>query len=152
MGESLGCVEGYVFVDAGLPHPGRSWFDSAPPELAEQLLDMAIGGWAAPVVAVVGAPAASMSSFPTPTSGSTLPPDAPPLPVAMFEEVHPQTPGWPDAPCGYLRLSEPYQEPAARARALGWPVIELASHHLAVLTEAAAVVEPLLELVDQLER
>jgi hypothetical protein len=35
MGESLGCVEGYVFVDAGLPHPGRSWFDSAPPELAE---------------------------------------------------------------------------------------------------------------------
>jgi len=70
----------------------------------------------------------------------------------MFEEVHPQTPGWPDAPCGYLRLSEPYQEPAARARALGWPVIELASHHLAVLTEAAAVVEPLLELVDQLER
>ncbi len=35
MGQSLGCVEGYVFVDAGLPHPGLSWFDSAPPELAE---------------------------------------------------------------------------------------------------------------------
>ena len=24
MGQSLGCVEGYVFVDAGLPHPGTS--------------------------------------------------------------------------------------------------------------------------------
>jgi len=151
MGQSLGCVEGYVFVDAGLPHPGRSWFDSAPPELAEQLLDMASGGWLPP-----------WSQWWGPDGLDELLPDTdirehfaaacPPLPVAMFEEVHPPTPGCPDAPCGYLRLSEPYHAPADRARALGWPVIELASHHLAVLTEAAAVVEPLLELVDQLER
>ncbi len=55
MGESLGCVEGYVFVDAGLPHPGRSWFDSAPPGAGRAAAGHGDRGMAAPVVAVVGA-------------------------------------------------------------------------------------------------
>ena len=75
MGQSLGYVEGHVFLDAGLPHPGRSWFDSAPPELAEQLRDMASGD-GCPRGRSGGAPQASMSSFPTPTSGSASPLDA----------------------------------------------------------------------------
>lgn len=74
------------------------------------------------------------------------------LPIAMFEEAQPPAPDWPDAPGGYLRLSEAYLEPAARAKALGWPVIELASHHLSVLTDPELVVGPLLDLVRQLQR
>ncbi|MBC6457616.1 hypothetical protein [Actinomadura sp. HBU206391] len=33
---------------------------------------------------------------------------------------------WPDAPCGYLRTSEPYELQARQARLRGWPVRELA--------------------------
>jgi hypothetical protein len=32
----------------------------------------------------------------------------PPLPLAMFEEVHPAAPRGPDAPAAYLQLSEAY--------------------------------------------
>src|SRR3984885_11804124 len=34
-------VRGYIFVDAGLPTPGRSWMETAPPELAARLRGMA---------------------------------------------------------------------------------------------------------------
>ncbi len=45
----------------------------------------------------------------------------PRLPLAMFEEVHPPAPQWPDAPAAYLQLSEAYQDWAAKAQELGWP-------------------------------
>ena len=32
-----GAIEGVIFADAILPHPGRSWFDTAPPQLADSL-------------------------------------------------------------------------------------------------------------------
>jgi hypothetical protein len=53
---------------------------------------------------------------------------------------------------GYLRLSEAYQEPAEEAKALGWPVTELVSHHLAMVTDPELVAGPLLDLVRQLQR
>src|SRR5579863_4459995 len=37
----LGQVRGYIFVDAGLPAPGRSWMDTVPPALAAQVREMA---------------------------------------------------------------------------------------------------------------
>jgi hypothetical protein len=70
--------------------------------------------------------------------------------MAMFEEVQPAAPSWPDAPCAYLRLSEAYQEAADRAMALGWSVAQLSSHHLAVLTDPELVVGSLLDLVRRL--
>jgi len=48
-------------------------------------------------------------------------------------------------PAGYLRLSEAYDGEAARARSLGWPVIEQASHHLGLLTDPGLVADSLLE-------
>jgi hypothetical protein len=44
--------------------------------------------------------------------------------------------GWPDAPCGYLRLSEPYAVVARNARARAWPVLEHLGHgHFAAMTD-----------------
>ena len=68
----------------------------------------------------------------------------------MFEEVHPPVPQWPDAPAGYLQLSEAYENQAATARELGWPVAERESHHLAPLTDPAMVAESLRGLLGQL--
>jgi hypothetical protein len=68
----------------------------------------------------------------------------------MFEEVHPPAPRWPAAPGAYLRLSEGYEGEAARARELGWPVAELISHHLALLTDPGPVAASLRELIGRL--
>lgn len=74
------------------------------------------------------------------------------LPLAMFEEVQPAVPGWPNSPGAVLRLSEAYDESAAQARALGRPVVEPARHHLVLLTGAESIVGPLLGLAYQLRR
>jgi hypothetical protein len=48
-GAVIGQVCGYLFVDAGLPIPGRTWMETVPPELAAQVRGMADGqGWLPP--------------------------------------------------------------------------------------------------------
>ena len=74
----------------------------------------------------------------------------PRLPLAMFEEIHPPTPGWPNAPGGYLQLSEAYEDEAARARELGWPVRRQLGHHLVLLTEPGQVAREVRKLIGQL--
>jgi hypothetical protein len=142
-------VEGYVFVDAGLPHPGRSWIETAPPELVEQLKAMEDGGWLRP-----------WSEWWDDAELAELLPDAdtrarfvagcPRLPMALFEEVHPEVSGWPDARCAYLLLSEGYQESAEEARRHGWPVTELSSHHLGLITDPDRMATSLLGLAGRL--
>lgn len=132
-------ARGYIFVDAGLPTPGRSWMQTVPTDLAAQLREMAdTRGWLPP-----------WSQWWGDTELAALLPDTavrerfaagcPRLPLAMFEETHPHAPGWPDAPCGYLQLSEAYEGEVARARELGWQVRQRLSHHLALLTEPGGV-------------
>jgi len=71
----------------------------------------------------------------------------PRLPLALLEEIQPPAPGWPGVPGGYLQLSEAYGGEAARARELGWPVSQMLSHHLALLTEPARVARELRHLI-----
>jgi hypothetical protein len=73
--------------------------------------------------------------------------ECPRLPLALFTEVLPEGR---DAPGAYLRLSEAYDEPAAQARERGWPLIELASHHLAPLTDQDGVADAMLALLGRL--
>jgi len=149
-GAILGQVRGYVFVDAGLPNPGQSWMETAPSELAAQLRDMADGqGWLPPWPQWWGDEVLA-ELIPDPAVRRHFAAGCPRLPLAMFEEVHPLVPQWPDAPAGYLQLSEAYENQAATARELGWPVAERASHHLAPLTTPALVAESLRELLGQI--
>jgi hypothetical protein len=143
--------QGYVFVDAGLPTPGRSWLEGAPAELAAQLRDMARDGWLPPWPQW-WAPAALEEMLPDPELRTRFAAVCPRLPLAMFEEEFPPAPMWGDRPCAYLRLSDAYRGPTDYVRPLGWPIIELASHHLAVLTDPELVVEPLLDLIGQLRQ
>jgi hypothetical protein len=143
-------VRGYIFVDAGLPTPGQTWMETVPPELAAQLREMADDqGWLPPWPQWWGDEALA-ELIPDPAARRHFAAGCPRLPLAMFEEVHPPVPQWPDAPAAYLRLSEAYQDQAAKARALGWPVAERMSHHLAPLTDPAQVAESLRELLGQL--
>ncbi len=150
-GALTGPVRGYVFVDAGLPAPGRVWMDTVPPELATQLRDMADArGWLPPWPQWWGNEALA-ELIPDPAARQRFAAGCPRLPLAMFEEAHPPAPQWPGAPAAYLLLSEAYQDEAAAARDAGWPVTELASHHLAPLTDPGLVAGSLCELLSQLQ-
>jgi pimeloyl-ACP methyl ester carboxylesterase len=140
-------VRGYIFVDARLPEPGRSWMETVTPALAARLRDMAgPRGWLPPWPQWWGEEELA-ALLPDPAARQHFAVGCPRLPLAMLEEVLPPAPGWPDAPCGYLQLSEPYQDDADRARDRGWPVRQLMSHHLALLTEPGQVARELRELV-----
>lgn len=129
----LGAV---VFVDAILPHPGRSWFDTAPPQLRAQLeagaqqgLLPAWDGW--------WPPGALERLVPDEAARAAVIAELEPLPIAYFEEAAP--PHELDAPAAYMQLSGAYEEEARRAIRLGWPVVRLPLNHLATVTQGPAV-------------
>lgn len=138
-----------VFVDALLPHPGQSWFDTASKELGVHLRQVAAGGrlpkW---------------SDWFPPEAVEDLLPDAdlreaftaalPRVPLAYFEEAAPHAPAWPPGPCAYLRLSEAYRAQADEAVAKGWPVTELPTDHLAIYTQPEQTARILSALLGEL--
>jgi hypothetical protein len=143
-------VSGYIFVDAGLPIPGQTWLETVPAELAAQVREMADGqGWLPPWPQWWGDEVMA-ELIPDPDARRRFAAGCPRLPLAMFTEVHPPVPRWPDAPGAYLQLSDAYDDEASRAREFGWPVTEQPSHHLGMLTEPSLVVGSLLELLGQL--
>jgi hypothetical protein len=154
-GALAGRVEGYVFVDARLPRPGKAWTETAPPDLVARLREMAgAEGWLPPWPQWWGEEAMA-ELVPDPAARARFAAGCPPLPMAMFEETYPPAPGWPEgpegpaAPCAYLQLSEAYEAEAARAADLGWPVARLTSHHLAPLTDPAGVAAAVRHLLRQ---
>jgi hypothetical protein len=149
-GARTGQVRGYIFVDAGLPIPGQSWMDTVPAELSAQVRDMADGqGWLPPWSQWWGDEVLA-ELLPDPRMRQDFAVGCPRLPLAMFREVHPAAPRWPVAPAAYLQLSEAYEDEAATARKLGWPVARLPGHHLALLTEPGLVAASIRELLGQL--
>jgi hypothetical protein len=151
-GALAGQASGYIFADAGLPIPGHTWMETVPPGLASQVRKMADAqGWLPPWPYWWGDEVLA-ELIPEPDQRRRFAAGCPPLPLVMFEETHPAVPGWPDAPSGYLQLSEAYHDQAEMARDLGWPVILRDSHHLAPLTDPGMVAESLHELIDRLRR
>ena len=149
-GALAGQARGYIFVDAGLPIPGQTWMDTVPAELAAQVREMADArGWLPPWPQWWGDEVLA-ELLPEPAVRRHFTAGCPRLPLAMFEEVHPPAPDWPDAPCAYLQLSEAYQDEAARARERGWPVTTQLSHHLALVTEPGPVAAAVRGLLGQL--
>jgi hypothetical protein len=146
-GALAGQVQGYVFVDARLPAPGQSWMDAVPGGVAVQRREMADAeGWLPPWSQWWGDEALA-ELLPDPGMRRAFAAGCPRLPLAMFTEVHPPVPRWPDAPAAYLQLSEAYEDQAARARELGWPVTQRMTHHLALLTEPGIVAAAVCELL-----
>ena len=99
-----------MFVDAILPHPGATWFETAPVSLREQLGRLTTGGWLPPWD----------QWFPPGTLDSLLPDSPvrarfiaalPRLPLAYFEERAPATPDRIHR-YAYLQLSDAYHDAA----------------------------------------
>lgn len=139
--EALGDrVRGAVFVDALLPHPGQSWFDTAPPQLRDQLAGLARAGrlprwnkwFPAEVLDALVPDAATRERF---VSG------LPELPLAYFDEPAPTARGGDAYGCAYVRLSDAYDQAAEEAERRGWRVDREDADHLAMLTRPGWVAE-----------
>lgn len=133
-------VRGAVFVDALLPHPGLSWFDSVPAALHEQLSELVRGGTLPPwnewfpddVIRRL---------VPDPEIRQRFVAELPSVRRAYFDERAPDTSEWLTLRCAYVRLSEAYDHAATEAESRGWWVDRLAADHLATLTQPARVAE-----------
>ncbi|GGS39431.1 MULTISPECIES: alpha/beta fold hydrolase [Actinokineospora] len=131
-----GQVRGLVYLDAGLPTPGRSWRDTVPAELYARFRSVSPDGllprWP--------------DWFPEITVDPAIAEEAPEVPIAFLKEPRPSV-DW-EGPSGYVLLSPAYADDLADARARGWPTRALDLHHLAAATDpeptAAAVLEVLL--------
>ena len=137
-------VRGLVFLDADLPTPGRSWRDDAPAERMAHLKAIARDGLM-PRWDLWFAPEALSAMVPDVRLLEEIVAEAPEVPLAFLKEPRP-TVAW-TGPCSYVKLSPAYDAAAAAARELGWPVVELDSHHLGAVTspdEVAATLVPLL--------
>jgi hypothetical protein len=139
-------VGGYLFCDAGLPEPGATRLDllaAEDPEMAAAFrAELERGGrfpaWSdaelAPLVPDAEARAALVGSLR-------------PRGLEFFTEPLPADPGWPDAPCGFLRLSAAYDHWAEAAAAAGWPVARLDAGHFQPLADPGGVAAALLQLL-----
>lgn len=72
--------------------------------------------------------------------------DLQPRGLDFFSEPIPVPVGWPDAPCAFLQFSASYDQPAARARALGWPVRTIEGGHFLMLIDPETVADAIVTL------
>lgn len=138
-------VDGYLYVDAGIPVDGASRLDLLRrelPEVAEGLARRLEAGGRYPE----WDDAALAGALPEAEQRSRVLAEMRPRDLPFWTEPLPVFAGWPDAACGYLRLSAGYTAPAARARAEGWVCEEWDGGHFDLLTRPGAVVEAMLNL------
>ncbi|MBB3662873.1 MULTISPECIES: alpha/beta fold hydrolase [Prauserella salsuginis group] len=140
-----------VYVDAGLPTPGRSWHDTAPAELYDTLASGATVEDTGDRTELLLQPWHTWFD-PSPLTSEALRdavlPDEPRVPVRFLREPRPHTD---EPPSAYLRLSAPYDSAAEHARARHLPVRSLPASHLATVDDpepVAAAVETLARALD----
>ncbi len=142
-------VAAYLFVDAGIPVDGYSRLD---------LMALESPDWAGQFHQYL----ASGGSFPDWSDEQLrdLIPDRElrqnllaemrPRKMEFFTEPIPVFHGWPDAPCGYIRLSPAYDFPFRQAQRNGWAVAQIDAGHFHMLVEPRKVVMMMLEVLSRL--
>jgi pimeloyl-ACP methyl ester carboxylesterase len=132
-----------VFVDAGLPPvagpftPGR--------DAVDQLRALAVGGvlprwstwWGAGVMETL---------VPEGDRRDEIDGEMTETPLAFFEAALEAPDRWWDRPGAFRLLSEPYREDAARARALGWPVVDRLGGHLDIVNDPGGIARTIADL------
>jgi hypothetical protein len=137
-----------VFVDAILPHPGRSWFDTAPPALAKRLRGLATNGRLPPWNRwfSIGAPENAITD---PALKAAFVAELPSAPLSYLQAPAPDWPHVPQ-PAAYVQLSGGYVREALAARNGDWALVRADLHHLAMLTDPDKVADLLEEAMERL--
>jgi hypothetical protein len=135
----------YLFVDAGIPVDGASRLEllrAELPEMGATLEQHLQAGGRYPewrdedLIEVI----------PEENARRHLLEEMQPRDLPFWTEPLPVFAGWPDAACGYLRLSEGYAVPSARARAEGWLHLEVDAGHFHMVVDPGVVAEMMLDL------
>lgn len=129
-----------VFVDAILPQPGRSWFQTAPPGSEAQLRGLAVDGFLPPYNEWFP-PGALEDLVPDPAVRHQLAAECPRLPVAYLDEPAPPTRFAESLSCAFVRLGAPFDRAAEKADRLGWWVARREWDHLRMMSDPAAVAD-----------
>ena len=142
--------EGYVFMDAGLPHPGRSRLDevraSVPEAAGDEMAEYLAGGGAWPAwsdedlspLVTDGTARRALLDMVVPRSGN------------FWTEPMPGLGLWPDARVGYLRLSHTYEGAASDARSRGWVTRAVDGTHFDPFAQEGKVAEELVALLAEM--
>ena|SRR5437870_3648237 len=133
-------VERAVFVDALLPHPGRSWAQTVPDAFVARLEALAVDGRLPPWPEWWGEEA-MRELVPDDALRARFVQECPAVSVAAIHEVMPEVP---EPPASFVQLSAAYEPETVAARARGWPTIVLDSQHLGLLTDPEMIVDALL--------
>jgi hypothetical protein len=139
-------VKAHLFVDAGLPHPGKTRLDemeTTVPALAQELRQLLAEGsrfpnWKNEDLSEV---------LPDGRACQHLLAEVQPRPLNFFEEVMPDVPGWSDAPGSYLLFTQGYRHYLIQAQRAGWPSRTLSAGHFHMLVDPVSVATTLVELM-----
>ncbi|MFI6096561.1 hypothetical protein ACIA8G_13455 [Lentzea sp. NPDC051213] len=138
-------VAGLVFLDSDLPTPGRAWRETVDPALVSKVKASVRDGklprwdrWF---------PEDPFRLIPAELR-EEMRDEAPEVPWEFLKEQRPSV-EW-TGPCGYVLLSAHYEDAAANADKLGWPVERVESHHLAAATSPSAVAAALTSVISRL--
>ena len=140
---------GYLFCDAGLPQAGATRLEllaAEDPEMAAAFRAELERGGRFPT----WSDADLEPLVPDPAARAALVGSLRRRGLAFFTEPLPAAAGWPDAPCGYLRLSAAYDRWAEAAAASGWPTAWLDTGHFHPLVDPVGVAAALLGLVERM--
>ena len=139
-------ISAYLFVDAGLSHPGTSRLDAIADEDAASAAELR-----AALDAGLRFPAWTDDDLrpivSDPDRRRSLLEELRPRGRGYWTEELPRISGWPNAPCGYLQFSAAYQSAAENARRAGWPTRYLAASHFHQLVDPSGVADALVELL-----
>ena len=138
-------VAAYLFVDAGIPKDRESRLSRGP--FADDIHQLYAAGGRYPSWTDEDL----RELVPDDGQRQRLLAELCPPPLEFWDEAIPVFPGWPDAPCGYLRFvpNPAYDDAASEAKRRGWAYAELAGGHFHQLVDPAAVVTTLVDLASQ---
>ena len=142
-------VAALLFVDAGIPD--ASGTTDLAGEFIVRLRELAVHGvlprwtdwWPADVVEEL-VPDAHMRA--------EVVADQPQLPMRFYETPVITGKDWTRRRCGFVWFAPPYDEQAAVAAGLGWPVERVPGQHLHLVVDAEAVTKAMIAVVQELMR
>lgn len=146
-----GRVSGAIFVDALMPHPGQSWFETVPQSLKSRIESLARDGRVPPWHRW-WPDGAIRSLFADEVAYTRFVSELREIPLAYLEERAPDCELPDDLAAAYLQLGPGNAAEASAAERLGWPVKRLALHHLALLTHAEVVADGIADLAHAIRR
>lgn len=136
-----------IFVDAILPHPGLSWFDTAPPQLRVHLRGLVRDGFLPPWDRWFP-PEVVSDLIPDIVARQRFIDELPRIPIAYLEERAPATRIDRLIQCAYLQLSDGYGAFARETEKAAWSILRESADHLAVLTQPEMVCDAIVKLLE----